>query len=216
MCTFGSGCSGSASAQELALASSGGCGGQCRQVAHGQCPGNSSCLNDVGSCGSSGGGGCLNPCGSPCACCGIPSNGIYFLTSFDGSSCSCGPCHAYGDYFAADRQRYGCGRHLNVCRGGNCVKLVVTDYGPSCFVENDAGGPVLDASPATCHALTGGNSCGWSDHFSVSVATALAPEQDGRPLGPFKVTPEEFAEIVRIGKELDAKESLKQQKKIVH
>ena len=108
-----------------------------------------------------------------------------FLTSFDGSSCSCGPCHAHGDYFAADRQRFGCGAALNICRGSTCVKVAVVDYGPSCFVEDDAGGPVIDASPAVCQALTGGSSCGWSDHFSV---TASVVGDDARPFGPF--TPE--------------------------
>ncbi len=66
------------------------------------------------------------------------------------------------------------------------------DYGPSCFVENDAGGPVLDASPAVCQSLTGGTSCGWSDHFTISVSRARKPEDDGRPLGPFNVTAGKF------------------------
>ena len=57
----------------------------------------------------------------------------------------------------------------------------VVDYGPSCFVEDDAGGPVIDASPAVCQALTGGSSCGWSDHFSVTASVV----GDNRPFGPF-------------------------------
>lgn len=61
------------------------------------------------------------------------------MTSFDDKSCACGPCNGHGPYFAADKQRYGCGAKLNVCRGGKCVKLVVVDYGPSCFVEQNAG-----------------------------------------------------------------------------
>jgi hypothetical protein len=81
---------------------------------------------------------------------------------------------------------------LHVCRGSTCVKVAVTDYGPSCFVENDAGGPVLDASPYVCRALTGGGSCGWSDHFAITVTHALAPEVDGVPCGPFEVTPEQL------------------------
>lgn len=157
-----------------------GCSGSCRKVAHGQCPGGDNCLADIGSC--DGGGGCLNPGGSPCACSGIPGDHTYFLTSFDGTSCSCGACHAHGDFFAADRQRFGCGASLNICRGSKCVKAAVVDYGPSCFVEDDAGGPVIDASPAVCQALTGGSSCGWSDHFSV---TANVVGDDRRPYGPF-------------------------------
>jgi len=188
MCTMGSGCGVEMTPEQDAVLRSGGCGGSCRTIAHGECGGPSSCLANVGPCGSSGGG-CLQPCGSPCACCGKPGNGLYYLTSFDGATCSCGPCHSHGPYFAADRQRFGCFANLNVCRGGKCVKVTVTDYGPSCFVENNAGGPVLDASPSVCQALTGSTSCGWSDHFSVSVSVAL----DDRPLGPFTVTPEEFA-----------------------
>ena len=68
----------------------------------------------------------------------------------------------------------------------------MTDYGPSCFVENNAGGPVLDASPATCHALTGSTSCGWSDHFSVHVTVAT----DDRPPGPFNVTPAAYTRLL--------------------
>ena len=67
-----------------------------------------------------------------------------------------GACHSHGEYFSADRQRYGCGNYINICRNGRCIKAYVVDYGPSCFVENDAGGPVLDASPAICSGLTGG------------------------------------------------------------
>ena len=36
-----------------------------------------------------------------------------------------------------------------------CVKTAVMDYGPSCFVENDAGKSVVDASPVICQALSG-------------------------------------------------------------
>ena len=47
------------------------------------------------------------------------------------------------------------------------------------------------------------SSCGWSDHFDVTVARAAAPEVDGRPVGPFNVTSVEMEEIIRIGAELD-------------
>ncbi len=39
--------------------------------------------------------------------------------------------------------------------------------------------------------------CRWSDHISVTVARAAAPEEDGRPVGPFDVTPEEMQVGVR-------------------
>jgi len=90
-----------------------------------------------------------------------------------------------------------------VCRKGKCVKTAVTDYGPSCFVEKDAKGPVLDASPKVCESLTGGSSCGWSDHFSITVARTVGPEEDGRPYGPFNVTDVELAALVEQGRLLD-------------
>lgn len=82
--------------------------------------------------------------------------------------------------------------------------MVVIDYGPSCFVENDAGGPVLDASPAVCQKLTGGSSCGWSDHFAITVTRALSPEEDGIPTGPLNVTSvEDFKTLMEIGRKLE-------------
>lgn len=55
----------------------GSCPGSCRQTIAGECPGGNTCLKDAGSC-SGGGGRCLDPCGSPCACCGMaaPTNDI--------------------------------------------------------------------------------------------------------------------------------------------
>jgi len=146
--------------------------------------------------------------GSPCACVNKPHDHKYYLTEFDGSTCSCGQCHEYGEYFAADRQRFGCGTHLHVCRNGKCVKLRVTDYGPSCFVERDAGRAVLDASPATCKELTGGSSCGWSDHFSITVTEAEDPAVDGRPCGPFNVTDEELADLIENGRKIEERKRM--------
>ena len=79
----------------------------------------------------------------------------------------------------------------------------MTDYGPSCFVEKDAKGPVLDASPTVCKHLTGSASCGWSDHFSITVARTVGPELDGQPYGPFNVTDAEMAALVEQGRILD-------------
>jgi hypothetical protein len=77
----------------------------------------------------------------------------------------------------------------------NCVKVVVVDYGPSCFVENDAGGPVLDASPSVCQAISGHSSCGWSDHIQIHVTAVGAPEEDGIPYGPYNMTWAEYSRI---------------------
>lgn len=155
-------------------------------------------------------GGCLDPQGSPCACAGVPSDGHFFLTSFGGTSCACGECGKYGMFFSASKQRFGCGAHLNVCKDwavdqdrakspfATCLKLTVVDYGPSCFVDNDAGGSVLDASTAVCKYITGGTSCGWSDHFKIQVTRAAAPEIDGIPLGPFNMTWAQYDELVKV------------------
>jgi hypothetical protein len=191
MCTMGVGCAveSNVTGFEDPKLRLGGCGGHCRQVAHGQCggmcsrrapccslPGPSSCLKNVGACGG-GGGGCLNPCGSPCACCGKSPNGHYFLTSFDGmlpaaarvtprlvvfvwclsqvwrlllsgsSALGLWHCALCVSMYVTRYSTYS-------VLAGKCVKLRVTDYGPSCFVENDAGGPVLDASPAVCRVCS--------------------------------------------------------------
>lgn len=63
---------------------------------------------------------------------------------------------------------------------------------------------MLDASPAVCRTLTGGSSCGWSDHFSTTVSRAHLPEFDGRPYGqPFNVTNDELASLIEVGRQLE-------------
>jgi hypothetical protein len=64
-------------------------------------------------------------------------------------------------------------------RATQCVVAAVVDFGPGCSVDDDAGGPVVDASPNVCLHLFGTSSCGWSDHFSVVVSV----ETTGLPLG---------------------------------
>jgi hypothetical protein len=115
----------------------------------------------------------------------VPSSGNYYLTSFGGGSdsgtMSCGQNTSHGSwYYAASRQRYGCGAHLRVEANGKCVIVAADDYGPDVCVENAAGGPILDASPLVVKHLFGYSSAGWSDHFRVHVthvnsATTLGP-----------------------------------------
>lgn len=68
-----------------------------------------------------------------CACAGIPSDNKYFLTAFDDgagrSSCSCGSCHMLGDWFLADKSRFGCGTRIKICRGSKCAVAGVVDFG---------------------------------------------------------------------------------------
>lgn len=137
-------------------------------------------------------------------CCNIPSDHKYYLTDFCAgyphSQTSCGEYCDQFKYFTADRQRFGCNGFLNVCRGSNCVKAKVIDAGPANWVENDAGGPIIDASPAVCSDLFHVGGCGWSDHFQITAVPTA--EDDGRPLGPFTVTEEEYRELIAKGEEL--------------
>jgi len=127
-------------------------------------------------------------------CCNQPSDGNYYLTSFcdGGGHTSCGDsCSSY-TYFTADRQRFGCHVNLDLCRKGKCLTAIVTDAGPANWVENDAGGPIIDASPQVCSYLTGGSSCGWSDHFVIHVTPS-----DNKVLGPRNLTQAEYDKIIQ-------------------
>ena len=113
----------------------------------------------------------------------IPADGRYVMTTFGGGAddqqMSCG---GYADgvgWYAASRQRYGCGAKLQVEANGNCVVVEAEDYGPDVCVEAAAGMPVLDMSPSAAKALYGVSGAGWSDHLVVT-----ATEVDGStPLG---------------------------------
>lgn len=68
-------------------------------------------------------------------------------------------------YYAADAQRFGCGAVLSCTRNGRSANLKVIDSGPACWVENDAGMPIIDASTSACQTFSGQSSCGWSDRY---------------------------------------------------
>jgi len=115
----------------------------------------------------------------------IPSSGAYELTSFGGPSesgiMSCGDYTKDGSwYYAASRQRYGCGAHVQVEANGKCVVVQTDDYGPDVCVEAAAGKPILDASPLVSSYLFGTDSAGWSDHFAITVTEV----DKSTPLGP--------------------------------
>ena len=115
----------------------------------------------------------------------IPPSGVYYLTTFGGPSesqmMSCGKSTKSGTwYYAASRQRYGCGAHLQVEANGACVVVEAADYGPDVCVETAAGKPILDASPLVAEALFGSKSEGWSDHAQVTVTEV----DSSTPLGP--------------------------------
>src|SRR5438046_7567434 len=65
----------------------------------------------------------------------IPSSGDYYLTTFgaspsDDGTMSCGTKTLHGTWFyAASRQRYGCGSHVKIEANGKCVIAKTADYG---------------------------------------------------------------------------------------
>ncbi|MEO6774322.1 MAG: hypothetical protein ABI467_15100 [Kofleriaceae bacterium] len=119
----------------------------------------------------------------------IPNSGAYDLTSFGGpgdeQAMSCGGRADGKGWYAASRQRYGCGAKLMVQANGKCVVLAALDYGPDICVENAAHSPILDVSPAASKVLFDSASAGWSDHFAVTVTEVPA----STPLGVCSSTP---------------------------
>jgi hypothetical protein len=115
-----------------------------------------------------------------------PSDGQYYLTSFgyspsDDGIMSCGEYTKHGSwYYAASRQRFGCGSHIQIEANGNCVVAETDDYGPDVCVENAAGRPIIDASPMVSQHLFGTQSAGWSDRLAITVTEVSA----STPLGP--------------------------------
>jgi hypothetical protein len=115
-----------------------------------------------------------------------PADGRYVMTTFGGGSdtqsVACGGRLADGMwYYAADRQRFGCGTHLKVENPANgaCVILQVADAGPDICVEQAAAKPVLDVSPLASQHLFGTSGSGWSDgrivHVTVTSEATLGP-----------------------------------------
>jgi hypothetical protein len=130
----------------------------------------------------------------------IPASGNYYLTSFgfspsDDGLMSCGQKTLHGSwYYAASRQRYGCGARIQIEANGKCVVAETDDYGPDVCVENAAGRAIIDASPLVSEHLFGSRSAGWSDRFPVHVTvvaktTALGPCDGKGPPPPPPPTP---------------------------
>jgi hypothetical protein len=116
----------------------------------------------------------------------VPADGNYYLTSFgftpsDDGLMSCGTKTLHGSwYYAASRQRFGCGAHIQITANGKCVVAKTDDYGPDVCVERAAGRPIIDASPLVSEHLFGTQSAGWSDRFPIHVEEVSA----STPLGP--------------------------------
>jgi hypothetical protein len=118
----------------------------------------------------------------------IPADGEYVMTTFGGGAdnqpMSCGGYADGTGWYAASRQRYGCGAHLQVEANGKCVVLEAQDYGPDTCVESAAHSPILDMSPRASKALYGVSGAGYSDHLTVNVTEVASSV----PLGPCTVT----------------------------
>ncbi len=108
----------------------------------------------------------------------IPANGKYVLTTFGGpgdhQAMSCGGYADGTGWYAASRQRYGCGSRLQVEANGKCVVVEALDYGPDVCVEAAAGMPIIDTSPKVSRELFGESGAGWSDHLVVTVTEVAA------------------------------------------
>jgi hypothetical protein len=119
----------------------------------------------------------------------IPADGRYVITTFggpgDNQPMSCGGQADGTWYYAASRQRYGCGSHVEIRGNGKCVVAQTDDYGPDVCVEDAAGLPIIDVSPQVARTLFGTSGFGYSDHQTVTV-TEVA---DTTPLGPCDATP---------------------------
>jgi hypothetical protein len=119
----------------------------------------------------------------------IPADGRYVITTFGGPGdhqpMSCGGYANGTTWYAASRQRYGCGSHIKVMANGKCVVLKTDDYGPDVCVENAVGKPIIDVSPLASKALFGVSGAGWSDRLMVTVEEVSTSV----PLGPCIATP---------------------------
>ena len=90
-------------------------------------------------------------------------------------------CERHINWYAADRDRFGCGARIRVTNpdNGKSAIVEVIDGGPSCTVEQNAHTGVVDLSNAVAHYLFGGE-VGWSDMQKIHVVE-VAPST---PLGP--------------------------------
>lgn len=103
----------------------------------------------------------------------IPSDNTYVITTFGGPGdhqpMSCGGFADGTTWYAASRQRYGCGSKLQIEANGKCVVAIALDYGPDVCVEKAAGRAIMDVSPLVSRELFNMSGAGWSDKKLVTV-----------------------------------------------
>lgn len=114
----------------------------------------------------------------------IPPSGRYVITTFGGpgdhQAMSCGGFAAGNTWYAASRQRYGCGAKLKIEANGKCAVVTALDYGPDICVENAAGAPIIDVSPLVGKELFGEAGLGYSDQKFVVVTEVDASTPVGK------------------------------------
>jgi hypothetical protein len=123
----------------------------------------------------------------------IPSDGIFYISTFEGGapmSCHRAPADGVSLYIA-DRDRWPCDSHVRlidprpldpraaVAQHLSCV-VQVSDRGPNICVEEAAGKAMVDASPAITRYLFGIGQSGWSDHREVIALATSDPLGCGR------------------------------------
>lgn len=119
----------------------------------------------------------------------IPADKVYVMTTFGGPGdqqpMSCGGRADGTWYYAASRQRYGCGARIKMEANGKCVVAQTDDYGPDVCVERAVNRPIIDVSPKVAQYLFGASGLGWSDRKTVTVTEVAR----STPLGPCTAAP---------------------------
>ncbi len=123
----------------------------------------------------------------------IPADSRYVITTFGGpgdhQAMSCGGFASGTTWYAASRQRYGCGAKLKIEANGMCAVVTALDYGPDVCVETAAGAPIIDVSPLVGKELFGEAGLGYSDQkfvtvTEVEVSTSVGTCVAGMPTEP--------------------------------
>jgi len=118
----------------------------------------------------------------------IPMDQVYELTTFGGpgdeqpTNCEQAPDADGTWFYAANRQRFGCGARFRLVdeARSRCVVVEVADLGPNICVEEAGGRPAWDVSPLVSKHLFDARQAGWSEHRRVWAA----PVDSATPLGP--------------------------------
>ncbi len=122
----------------------------------------------------------------------IPSDNLYYITTFGGGRDNQRmACFGYADgrwLYIADSWRFGCRSRVKITnpRTGRWCVTQVADVGPNICVERAARKPIIDASPVVTRELFGIGSAGWSDRVVVRAerVDASTPVGCGGATGP--------------------------------